>query len=174
AKAVNFGIIYGISDFGLARNTGVSRGEARAYIEGYFNRYQGVRDYMKRVVEQARLTGYVTTLLGRRRYLPDITSRNWARRSFAERTAMNTPIQGSAADIIKVAMLKVAAALKRESLTARMLLQVHDELVFETPREELKKLTSLVKQEMEQAMQLTVPLSVDIKVGPNWYEVKKV
>jgi DNA polymerase-1 len=174
AKAVNFGIIYGISDFGLAKNTGVSRGEARAYIEGYFNRYQGVRDYMKRVVEQARLTGYVTTLLGRRRYLPDITSRNWARRSFAERTAMNTPIQGSAADIIKVAMLKVAAALKRESLTARMLLQVHDELVFETPREELKKLTSLVKQEMEQAMQLTVPLSVDIKVGPNWYEVKKV
>lgn len=174
AKAVNFGIVYGISDFGLAQNTGVSRQEAREYIESYLERYPGVRDYMRRVVEQARLTGYVTTLLNRRRYLPDITSRNWARRSFAERTALNTPIQGSAADIIKVAMLKVSAALKARHLAGRLLLQVHDELVFEVPPEELPELQELVRQNMEHAVELSVPLKVDIKVGPNWYQVEKV
>lgn len=174
AKAVNFGIVYGISDFGLAQNTGVSRQEARAYIEGYFERYQGVREYMKRVVEKARLTGYVTTILGRRRYLPDITSRNWAQRSFAERTALNTPIQGSAADIIKVAMLKVARALKERKLASRLLLQVHDELVFEVPPEEVAEMRQLVTECMEHAIDLTVPLKVDIKIGPNWYQVERV
>lgn len=174
AKAVNFGIVYGISDFGLAQNTGVSRQEAREYIKSYLERYQGVREYMKRVVERARLTGYVTTILGRRRYIPDITSRNFARRSFAERTALNTPIQGSAADIIKVAMLNVDRAIKERNLASRLLLQVHDELVFEVPPEELSLMQSLVREHMEKALELSVPLKVDIKVGPDWYHVEKV
>lgn len=174
AKAVNFGIIYGISDFGLAQNTGVSRQEAREYIEGYFRRYQGVKEYMKRTVEQARLKGYVTTLLNRRRYLPDITSRNWTKRSFAERTALNTPIQGTAADIIKVAMLKVAAALKEQRLASRLLLQVHDELVLEAPPEEIEPVCALLKKHMEEAMELSVPLEVDLKLGPNWYQVRRI
>lgn len=174
AKAVNFGIIYGISDFGLAQNTGVSREEAREYIDGYFRRYRGVKEYMRRTVEQARLKGYVTTLLNRRRYLPDITSRNFTKRSFAERTALNTPIQGTAADIIKVAMLKVAAAMKEQQLTSSLLLQVHDELVFEAPPEEIEVLCTLIKEHMENAMPLNVPLEVDIKLGPNWYEVRRV
>lgn len=172
AKAVNFGIIYGISDFGLAQNIGVTRQEAQEYIDGYLRRYQGVRDYMRRTVEQARVKGYVTTLLNRRRYLPDITSRNWTKRSFAERTALNTPIQGTAADIIKVAMLKVSEAIKEQQLSSRLLLQVHDELVFEAPPEEIQVLCSLVKKHMESAMCLSVPLKVDIKLGPNWYEVR--
>lgn len=172
AKAVNFGIIYGISDFGLAQSIGVSRQEAREYIDGYFRRYRGVRDYMKKTVEQARLKGYVTTLLNRRRYLPDITSRNWTKRSFAERTALNTPIQGTAADIIKIAMLKVAAAMKEQQLSSRLLLQVHDELVFEAAPEEIEVLCALVKKHMEGALDLSVPLEVDIKLGPNWYEVR--
>lgn len=174
AKAVNFGIVYGISDFGLAQNTGVPREEARQYIENYLERYPGVRAYMKRVVEGARLSGYVTTILGRRRYLPDITSRNWARRSFAERTALNTPIQGSAADVIKVAMLKVSRALKEQHLASRLLLQVHDELVFETPPQEVEVLAQVVRRCMEHAVELSVPLKVDIKVGPNWYQVERV
>ncbi|MGI6129755.1 MAG: DNA polymerase I [bacterium] len=174
AKAVNFGIIYGISDFGLARSTGVSRQEAHEYIEGYFRRYQGVHDYMKKTVEQARKKGYVTTLLNRRRYLPDITSRNWTKRSFAERTALNTPIQGTAADIIKLAMLKTSAALKEQRLAGRLLLQVHDELVLEAPREEVEVVCALLKEYMEGAIELDVPLEVDIKLGPNWYQVKEL
>jgi DNA polymerase-1 len=174
AKAVNFGIVYGISEYGLAQSTGVSRQEAREYIENYLERYQGVREYMKRVVEQARLTGYVTTILGRRRYLPDISSRNFARRSFAERTALNTPIQGSAADIIKVAMLKVDRAIKERNLASRLLLQVHDELVFEVPPEEISIMQDLVREHMEKALELSVPLKVDIKIGPDWYHVEKV
>ncbi|NMA55578.1 MAG: DNA polymerase I [Firmicutes bacterium] len=173
AKAVNFGIIYGISDFGLAQNIGVSRTEAQAYIDGYFHRYRGVKNYMQQIVEEARLKGYVTTLLNRRRYLPDITSRNYTKRSFAERAALNTPIQGTAADIIKVAMLKIAAAIEDNHLSSHLLLQVHDELVFEAPPEEIKFLCSLIKENMEHVLPLAVPLKIDIKLGPNWYEIRR-
>lgn len=174
AKAVNFGIIYGISDFGLGQNIGVSRQEAQQYIDGYFHRYRGVRNYMRQTVEEARLKGFVTTLLNRRRYLPDINSRNFTKRSFAERMALNTPIQGTAADIIKIAMLKIAAAIKAYKLSARLLLQVHDELVFEAPAEELEQLYTLIKEHMEQVVPLTVPLKVEIKAGPNWYQLRRM
>lgn len=168
AKAVNFGIVYGISDYGLSQNIGVSRKEAASYIENYFARYHGVKEFIDRVVAEARRDGYVSTLLGRRRYLPDINSRNFSLRSFAERTAMNTPIQGAAADIVKKAMLDVHAALKAGGLHSRVLLQVHDELVLEVPEREAAMVAKLVKETMEQAVQLSVPLTVDTKLGTNW------
>lgn len=174
AKAVNFGIVYGISDFGLARDQGISREEARRFIDSYFKRYSGVRAYIDGVVQRARRDGYVTTILNRRRYLPDLLSRNHALRSFAERTAMNTPIQGSAADIIKLAMVEVQRELDRRELGARMILQVHDELVFECPAAEVEELAGLVRERMEGVVTLDVPLVADIKVGPNWYEMKKL
>ncbi len=178
AKAVNFGIVYGISDYGLSRNTGVARGEAKRYIESYFARYAGVKAYMDETIVRARRVGYVTTILRRRRYLPDLHNRNFNIRSFAERTAMNTPIQGSAADIIKVAMVRLAQRLTGAGPTgqpvfrSRMILQVHDELIFEVPPDELAEVAAMVKKEMEGAVQFRVPLRVDLKVGPNWYEVK--
>ncbi len=172
AKAVNFGIVYGISDFGLARNLNISRKEAASFIAGYFEKFPGVERYMSEIVSMAKKDGYVTTLLNRRRYLPDIHSKNFNLRSFAERTAMNTPIQGTAADIIKLAMVAIDKALMEEELQARMLLQVHDELIFEFPKAELDTLMGLVKENMENAMTLNVPLSVDIHVGPTWYEAK--
>ncbi|NMA71607.1 MAG: DNA polymerase I, partial [Firmicutes bacterium] len=174
AKAINFGIVYGISSYGLARGTGLSRAEAQAYIDGYFARYPGVKRYMDQVVAQARERGYVTTLLGRRRYLPELRARDRARRSFGERTAMNTPIQGSAADIIKLAMLRVDRRLKESGLQARMLLQVHDELVFECPEEEVAGVARLVREAMEGVVTLKVPLRVDVKAGPNWLETHPV
>ncbi|MCL4426094.1 MAG: DNA polymerase I [Firmicutes bacterium] len=173
AKAVNFGIVYGISDYGLARDIGVSRAEAREYIENYFTRYVGVKEYLDRTVAEARERGYVTTLLQRRRYLPDINSRNRNLRQFAERTAMNTPIQGSAADIIKLAMVNLHRELKRRQLQTRLILQVHDELIFEVPEEELDLVRPLVRQGMEAVLPLRVPLRVDLKEGPNWFEMKK-
>ncbi|TWH49376.1 DNA polymerase I [Sporomusa sp. KB1] len=172
AKAVNFGIVYGISDYGLSRDIGVSRKEAAHYIASYFAKYQGVKRYIDESVASAHRDGYVTTLFGRRRQLPDINSRNFNQRSFAERTAMNTPIQGAAADIIKIAMNKVYAALKTKGLKSRLLLQVHDELLLEVTAEELNQVTSLVKQAMEQAVELTVPLVADVKAGPNWAKAK--
>jgi DNA polymerase I len=172
AKAVNFGIVYGISDFGLARNLNIQRKEAAKFIEGYFEKFPGVERYMKDIVAMAKKDGYVTTLLNRRRYLPDIHSGNFNLRSFAERTAMNTPIQGTAADIIKLAMVTIDKALLSEEIQARMLLQVHDELIFEFPKSELETLTNLVKENMENAMTLNVPLQVDIHVGQTWYEAK--
>jgi DNA polymerase I len=172
AKAVNFGIVYGISDFGLARNLNIPRKEAAKFIEGYFGKFPGVERYMKEIVSMAKKDGYVTTLLNRRRYLPDIHSKNFNLRSFAERTAMNTPIQGTAADIIKLAMVTIDKALMVDELQARMLLQVHDELIFEFPKSELETLTNLVKENMENAMTLNVPLQVDIHVGQTWYEAK--
>lgn len=172
AKAVNFGIVYGISDYGLSRDLKVSRAEAKNYIERYFKRYAGVRNYIDRVIAQARQDGYVTTLLQRRRYLPEINSRNFNLRSFAERTAMNTPIQGSAADQIKLAMVNIDRRLRTENFVSKMILQVHDELIFEVHKAELDALAELVKQEMETALKLLVPLKVDIKVGTNWYNVK--
>lgn len=174
AKAVNFGIVYGISDFGLAKNISVSRKEARQYIESYFARYAGIKKYLEETVRLAREQGYVTTLLNRRRYLPDILSPNRNIRSFGERTAMNTPIQGSAADIIKLAMVRVADCLKKEGLKTRMLLQVHDELIFEVPPDELPQVTGIVRECMENTVKLAVPLKVDMKKGFNWYDMEKI
>lgn len=173
AKAVNFGIVYGLSDYGLSQDIKVSRREAREYIDNYFARYPGVKEYINRIIQTAKDQGYVTTLLNRRRYLPDVLSSNRNVRMFGERTAMNTPIQGTAADIIKIAMVKVQEALEQSELHAKMLLQVHDELIFEVPPEELEQLTALVKENMEHALELAVPLVVDTKTGPNWYDVKE-
>ncbi len=174
AKAVNFGIVYGISEFGLARNIRVTRQEARKYIDGYLDRYPGIREFMKNIVVQAREKGYVTTILNRRRYIPDLKSRNHNVRAFGERTAMNTPIQGSAADIIKLAMVRVAECLKQEGLKTKMLLQVHDELIFEVPQKEMGRVVPLIKDCMEHAIELEVPLVVDMKKGPSWYDMEKI
>lgn len=172
AKAVNFGIVYGISDYGLSQNLNITRKEAATFIEQYFSVFQGVRKYMDTIVEQARQNGYVTTLLDRRRYLPEIKASNFNVRSFAERVAMNTPIQGSAADIIKLAMVRMDATLRERGMRSRMLLQVHDELVFEVPDEEFEEMKTLVPQIMESAVQLEVPLKADVSFGANWYEAK--
>ncbi len=171
AKAVNFGIIYGISDYGLAQGLGISNQEAKAYIDAYFDRYPGVRDYVRETIRAAKLSGYVTTLLNRRRYIPDINSRNYHLRSFAERTAMNTPIQGSAADIIKVAMVKIYRHLKEHNLKAKILLQVHDELILDVPEEELSLVKGILKEDMENAIPLKVPLVVDFTHGFTWEEL---
>ncbi len=165
AKAVNFGIVYGISDYGLSQNLGISRKAAQQYIDTYFEKYPGVKEYMERIVREAKDQGYVETLYHRRRYLPDINSRNYNIRSFAERTAINTPIQGSAADILKIAMIELDKRLKETGLQATMLLQVHDELVFEVPEKELESLDKLVKEVMEQAVSLHVPLITDSSWG---------
>lgn len=172
AKAVNFGIVYGISDYGLSKDIGVSRKEAGQYIDSYFSKYHGVKSFINKVVKQAHEEGYVSTLFGRRRYLPDINSSNFNQRAFAERTAMNTPIQGTAADIIKKAMIDVWLALKSRNLRSRMLLQVHDELVLEVPEDEVDVVTNLVKEAMEQSVVLAVPLLVEVKVGENWAKAK--
>jgi DNA polymerase-1 len=172
AKAVNFGIVYGISDFGLSESLGISRKEAKQFIERYFETYPGVKRYMEEVVKEARERGYVTTLLGRRRYLPAIHSSNYNERSFAERTAMNTPIQGTAADIIKLAMVRLDVIMREKGLKSRLLLQVHDELIFEVPEEELGMMKVLVRDVMENALSLSVPLQVDVSWGKNWYEAK--
>lgn len=172
AKAVNFGIVYGISDYGLARDLGITRAEGKEYIEKYLAGYDGVRFYMKNIVEEGRKKGYVETLLGRKRWLPDLHNRNYNRRSFAERTALNTPIQGTAADIMKIAMLKINARLKREHLEAKMLLQVHDELILDVPPEEETAVARLLKEEMEQVYPLAVPMTVDLKKGKDWYHME--
>ncbi|MGG3738210.1 DNA polymerase I [Aeribacillus pallidus] len=172
AKAVNFGIVYGISDYGLSQNLGITRKEAGEFIKRYFESYPGVKAYMEDIVQEAKQKGYVSTLLHRRRYIPEITSRNFNVRSFAERTAMNTPIQGSAADIIKKAMVEMDAALKEHGLQARMLLQVHDELIFEAPKEEIETLKKIVPEVMENAIELRVPLKVDYAYGDTWYDAK--
>ncbi|TCS96727.1 DNA polymerase I [Hazenella coriacea] len=172
AKAVNFGIVYGISDFGLAQNLNITTKEAKYFIERYFETYPGVKDYMDQIVQQAKKDGFVTTLLHRRRYLPDINSRSFHVRGFAERTAMNTPIQGTAADIIKFAMVKLDQQMMDRNLKSRMLLQVHDELIFEVPEDELTEMQQLVRKVMEEALRLSVPLKVDINYGKSWYEAK--
>lgn len=174
AKAVNFGLIYGQTDFGLARSVGMPRKEARAFIETYFERFAGVKAYMEQKKAEAREKGFVTTLDGRKRYLPEIHHRVYSIRQNAERMAINTPIQGTAADLMKKAMLAVRRALRDAGLKAQMILQVHDELVFECAEADVEPLTALVKREMEGAMQLSVPLKVEVKVGPDWYAMKKV
>ncbi len=170
AKAINFGIIYGISAFGLARQLGISRGDAAAYIDAYFERYPGIRDYMDQAKRQAHEVGFVTTLYGRKVHLASIQDKNPARRGFAERAAINAPIQGGAADIIKRAMIRLPGALEKANLGARMLLQVHDELVFEVPEGELDETRALVRHVMESAAHLDVPLVVDAGSGLNWEE----
>jgi DNA polymerase-1 len=172
AKAINFGIIYGISPFGLAQQLGIPQGEAKAYIEAYFQRYPGIRDYMERTKKFARERGYVLTSFGRRCHMPGILDKNPARRSFMERASINAPLQGTAADIIKRAMVRVPPALAKARLTARMLLQVHDELLFEVPEAEVEATAALVKKVMEGAalptLELSVPLIADTGVGDNW------
>ena len=172
AKAINFGIIYGISDFGLSRDLGITRQEAKNYIELYFSRYPKVKEYMDNMVKEAHETGKVRTMFGRMRELPDINSRNFNRRSFAERTAMNTPIQGTAADIIKLAMNKVESILEEKAFKSRLLLQVHDELVLEVVNEELDAIQTLLKETMESIVELHVPLIVDVHNAENWALVK--
>lgn len=173
AKAVNFGIIYGISDFGLARDTGVSRKEARVYIDNYLDGFPGVKKYMEDIVAFGQEHGYVETILGRRRYLPDLNASNKMVQSFARRMALNTPIQGTSADIIKLAMIMIYEELQRRHLKARLLLQVHDDVVLELPREELDIVAELVRQCMENAYDLKVPLIASLKVGDDWYDMRE-
>jgi DNA polymerase-1 len=172
AKAVNFGIVYGISDYGLSQNLNITRKEAGEFIDRYFQVFSGVKRWMEEIVKQAKQDGYVTTLLHRRRDLPDIRSSNFNQRSFAERTAMNTPIQGTAADVIKLAMIRMQERMREKGMRSRMLLQVHDELVFEVPEEELAIMQKLVPEVMENAIELNVPLKADVSYGRSWYEAK--
>ncbi len=172
AKAVNFGIVYGISEFSLAEDIGVTRKEAKAYIENYLQNYAGVREYMKNIVARAKQDGFVTTMFGRRRNLPELKSSNFNIRSFGERVALNTPIQGTAADIIKLAMIHVDKALREQKLQARLVLQVHDELIVECPIEEREQVTALLTEQMEHVAKLSVPLLAEAKSGASWYEAK--
>jgi DNA polymerase-1 len=172
AKAVNFGIVYGISGFGLAAQLGIPRAEAEKYIKNYFARYAGVRQFIDRTVAEVRQSGVTRTLFGRERPIPDINSRNANARGFAERTAVNSPLQGTAADLIKLAMVRIDSLLEAGGFASALLLQVHDELVFECPPEETDALSAMVKREMEGACVLKVPLLVDIGVGDNWRDAK--
>ena len=172
AKAVNFGIIYGISEYGLARDTGISRYEAKRYIESYFARYPGIKAFLGDMVGLAKETGYASTLMGRRRYLPELTSSKYLTRAFGERVAMNMPIQGTAADIIKAAMIKVYNRLKEEGCKARLILQVHDELLIDCPKNEADKVKNLLKESMESAFPMEVPLKVSVASGETWYDAK--
>ena len=173
AKAVNFGIVYGISAFSLSKDIGVTVAEAKNYMEAYFERFAGVHRYMKDVVEQAKEQGYVETLWHRRRALPELSSSNFNLRAFGERVALNMPIQGTAADIMKLAMVRVANRLKQENLRAKLLLQVHDELIVECPEEEAEQVRALLREEMEGAAELRVPLTAEAHSGKNWLEAKE-
>ena len=170
AKVANFGIIYGISAFGLSQRLGIPRQEAKQLIEGYFSSYPQVENYMNQMIQSAKEIGYVTTLYGRKRYLPDINSKNPTVRGLAERNAVNAPIQGSAADIIKVAMIRVFEKISQNRLSSKMVLQVHDELVFDVYPGEEERLATIVKREMEGVIELSVPLTVDCRYGENWLE----
>lgn len=172
AKAVNFGIVYGIGAFSLAQDIGITRKEAQQYIDGYLSHYNKVAEYMKKTVEDAKENGYITTVSGRRRYLPELSSASHVVRAFGERVAMNAPIQGSAADIIKIAMINVYKRLKENNLKAKLVLQVHDELIVEAPNNELEAASKILKEEMERAYSLSVPLSVDMNIGKSWYDTK--
>ena len=172
AKAVNFGIIYGISEFGLSKNIGIDVKTAREYIEKYFERYTTVKEYMDKNVAFAKQHGYVATLTGRKRYIKELNSNNYNLRQFGERAAMNMPLQGSSADIIKIAMVNIHHALKEKGLKTKLILQVHDELVLDAPESEKEEAMRLLKDEMENAVKLNVPLKVDVHCGKNWYEAK--
>ena len=170
AKAVNFGIVYGISDFGLATNIGTSRKKAKAYIETYFEKYPNIKKYMDGEIEKCKEEGFVETLWGRRRYVPEIKSNNFNVRQFGERVAMNAPIQGTAADIIKIAMINVQKELEEKKLKSKLILQVHDELVIEAENSEIEQVKELLIRCMENVMELNVPLKVEAETGSNWYE----
>lgn len=172
AKAVNFGIVYGIGDYSLSRDIGTTRKEAAQYIENYLSTYKKVDEYLKNAVSEAKEHGYVTTLFGRRRYIPEINVSNKQTRAFGERVAMNSPIQGTAADIIKLAMINTSRALKREGLDAKLILQVHDELIVDSSKKDAEAVKALLVREMENAVKLSVPLSVEANVGDSWYECK--
>ena len=172
AKVVNFGIVYGLSPFGLSQNLGIETSEAKQFINAYFEKYAGVRTFIDKTLEEARREMKVKTLFGRARPIPDINSKNANQRGFAERTAVNTPLQGTAADLIKIAMIRIDAALRARELKSRMTLQVHDELVFEVPENEVDTMRSLVREHMERAHELAVPLQVDMGVGPNWRDLE--
>ena len=173
AKAVNFGIVYGIGAFSLSKDINVSVKEADKYIKEYLSHYSGIDRYLKSVVEQAKNDGYVTTMFGRRRYLPELTSSNHNLRAFGERVAKNMPIQGTAADIIKIAMIKVDERLKKEGLKARLILQVHDELIVEAPEDEALQAAQILSEEMQNAVKLKVPLPADSGIGKTWYNAKQ-
>ncbi|MBR5700923.1 MAG: DNA polymerase I, partial [Oscillospiraceae bacterium] len=172
AKAVNFGIVYGISDFSLAQDLHITRSEARAYMDSYLERFSGVRAYMKETVERAKRDGYAVTMFGRRRYLPELSSSNYNLRSFGERVALNMPVQGTAADIIKLAMVRVDRRFREELPQARLLLQVHDELIAECPPELAEKAARLLETEMSAAAELDVPLLAEAHIGASWYDAK--
>ena len=172
AKAVNFGIVYGISDFGLAEQLGISRKHAKSYIEQYLEKYSGIKKFMDTVVDNAKEKGYVETLFHRRRYIPELNSNNYMVRQFGSRAAMNTPIQGTAADIMKIAMINVYNRLKNENLEAKIVLQVHDELIIECKKEIAGDVKKLLQEEMENATELKVPLEVEVSEAENWYEAK--
>ena len=172
AKAVNFGIVYGIGAFSLGKDIGVSRKEAGEYIKSYLNTYSGVNDYMERVVENAKENGFVSTIFSRRRYLPELSSSNGMLRAFGERVAINMPIQGTAADIIKIAMVKVFETLKKELPAARLIMQIHDELIVEAPQKDAEKAANILKREMENACKMCVPLTADVSIGRSWYDAK--
>ena len=172
AKAVNFGIVYGISDYGLSKNLGISRKRAKEFIDNYFDQYPQIKDYMDKAVKEAREKGYAETIMHRRRYLPDIHAKNFNVRSFAERTAINSPIQGSAADIIKIAMINMQKKLEELHLKTKMVLQVHDELIFDVPKDELETIKKIVPEVMQSAVRLDVPLVADSGWGHNWYDAK--
>ena len=172
SKTVNFAVIYGIGPFSLAERLGITNAEAMEFIERYFERFPGVRRYLDSQIELAREQGYVQTLTGRRRYIPEISSRNFNIRSFGERVATNAPIQGTAADLIKIAMIEIHRELKERDAEARMLLQVHDELLFETPRDQAEQTLALLKEKMESAAELRVPLLVETGIGESWLECK--
>jgi len=169
---VNFGIVYGLSPFGLSQNLGISTSEAKRFIENYFEKYAGVRKFIDRTLGEARRDMKVKTLFGRVRPMPDINSKNPNQRGFAERTAVNTPLQGTAADLIKIAMIRIDQAIRERELKSRMTLQVHDELVFEVPEAEVDIMRSLVREYMEKVHELTVPLLVEIGIGPNWRDLE--
>jgi DNA polymerase I len=172
AKSVNFGLLYGMSDFGLAQRLEIGRAEAKEITTAYFARFPQVRAYIDRTIEEGRRNGYVSTILGRRRYMPGLTSGNYMLRAAAEREATNAPLQGSAADLMKLAMVRIERALEATPLDATMLLQIHDELIFEVRTNDLSRVAALVREHMEKAIELSVPLEVTLKSGRNWYDVE--
>jgi len=174
AKRVNFGIIYGLSAYGLSRDLHISLEEAGGFIDAYFLRYPKAKEYIQEQIKKAENSGFVTTILGRRRYLPEINNKNQAIRQLAQRQAVNMPIQGSASDLIKLAMVQIHRQLKKKNLQAKMILQIHDELLFDVPEEETEVLIGLVKERMENVLKLEVPIKVDIKKGKNWLEMEAV
>ena len=172
SKSVNFGIIYGISDYGLSKDLNITRKEAKDYIEKYLATYPEVKIYMDNIVKLGERQGYVETLFNRRRYIPELNSKNFNIRSFGERVALNTPIQGTAADIIKIAMVNIFEEFTKRKLKSKLILQVHDELIVETADDELQEVKDLLTSTMEKAISLIIPLKVDVEVGDSWYDTK--